>query len=104
MLIGMPALGVYMVITAIKQRSNFVRVHERGFVHRWKGVERTVFYEDVDDIQTRTVQTRMSSYDTHTIHTRRGAKLVVTHGYEDSDVLVREVRERSERAKSERAR
>lgn len=102
--LGMPAVGVYVIVTGLKLRTNVVRIHEHGFVHRWKGVETTVDFGDVSDIDSKVRQTTRNGIDGPVMHMHKvsvagGKLLTITHGYEDVAELVAALQAGRKRAK-----
>ncbi len=109
MLVGMPAMGAYILRTAYRQRKNYVRVYQLGFEYRWQDVERVVLFEDVTEIQSRIEQKITNGIPgpvthQHKIRTANGEALGITHGFEDVGDLVGELRERTRGIVLERAR
>lgn len=109
MLVGMPAMGAYILRTAYLQRKNYVRIYELGFEYRWHDVERVVLFEDVTEIQSRIEQKITNGIPgpvthQHKVRTTSGEALGITHGFADVGELVGEIRERTRGTILERAR
>ena len=109
MLVGMPAMGAYILRTAYRQRKNYVRIHELGLEYRWQDLERTVLFEDVTEIQSRIEQKITNGIPgpvthQHKIRLSGGEALGITHGFADVGELVGELRERTRGIVLERAR
>ena len=84
--IGMPIGGVAILVTAKRLARNYVRLHENGFDYKWSRSETSVQYGDVVSIQSK-VQQKITNgipgpvTHQHTIKTRDGRSLMITHGY-----------------------
>ncbi len=109
MLVGMPALGAYILRIAYRQRKNYVRVYELGFEYRWEDVERVVRFEDVTEIQSRIEQKITNGIPgpvthQHTIRSTNGEALGITHGFKHVGELLGEIRDRSRGVVLERGR
>ena len=106
MFIGLPiAIALWFFVLAFRLRGNVVRVHERGLVHRWSGVETIVRYEDVVEISGGVPLARRSRQPTrdeqYVVHLAQGVTLNITYGFEAYDELAEDLRRRVARAKAQ---
>jgi len=99
-LVAMPAGGVAILVSAYRLRKNYVRIHEHGFAHRWKDAERTMLYDDVTTIKSKIEQRVRNGIPgpithRHEISAGKRGPLVITHGFEEVDALIGELRRRT---------
>jgi hypothetical protein len=109
MVLLMPGMGGYILLTAYRLRKNYVRVYQLGFEYRWNKMERVVLFEDVVSIKSKIEQKITNGIPgpvthTHAITTTKGDTLPITHGFEDVVELMGEIRERSRAFILERSR
>lgn len=107
--VGLPALGVAMLVSAYRLRGNAVRLHERGLWHRWSGVESSVGYDEVVSIRSAVVQQIRNGIAGPVQHddrvrTQNGRLLRITHGFSDVDALATELQRRTLAARLAHAR
>lgn len=93
LLVVMPLVGLFTLFDAYRLHSNVVRLHADALVHRWKGTETITPYEEIESITSKVVQVVNQGVPgpiqhTHHLTLAKGEKLLITHGFEDVDVLI----------------
>ncbi len=104
-----PAIGIGMLVSAYRLRGNGVLVCERGLWHRWAGAETSVPWSEIASIRSSIVQNVRNGvagpvHHDHRVTMRDGTELKITHGFDDVDGLMVDVRSRTREARLEHAR
>ena len=106
-LVGMPLMGVAILVSAFRLRANRVDVHEHGLVHVWQGRTTRARYEDVVGITSAISQETVNGVPGPVVHRHdvaieRGEPLVITNGFADVEALIAQLERRTARTRRER--